>query len=68
MELALDLSEIYFGRESGMWLSLGGFQEKGYELFFIRETILMMIKLTIYILAIVLVMVQKCIDDFFCQK
>ena len=29
MELALGLSELYFGRESGMWLSLGGFQEKG---------------------------------------
>jgi len=29
VELALDLSELYFGRESGMWLSLGGFQEKG---------------------------------------
>ena len=29
MELALDLSELYIGRESGMWLSLGGFQEKG---------------------------------------
>ena len=29
MELALGSSELYFGRESGMWLSLGGFQEKG---------------------------------------